>query len=497
MGDDRIDVQQQPGRGEATGGRALRILQVEDEPAPAHLMKEYLKLALREPYELTWVQRLSEAAQTLREQSFDLVLLDLGLPDSCGLETFLAVFNQAPHIPIIVLSSLDDEATALRALHSGAQDYLVKGTVDSHLLVHAVHYAIERKKAEAALRESEERFRIIFQGTRDGILLADSKTKKFCLANAAICQMLGYEAHELEALGVADLHPPADRPYVINQFERQVRKEITLAADIPVQRKDGSIFYADVNAALITIAGTTYLVGFFRDISERKQAAASLRRITQRLHQAQDEERRHLARELHDSTAQRLAALVMNLDLLDAELPPRLAKAAKLLSGAHTLANQCVQDVRNTAYLLHPPLLDQLGLVVALRDYVEGFVSRSGLQIALELAPEPDRLPPELELALYRVVQEGLSNVYRHSGGRTARIRLVREPRRVMLEVRDTGHGMPADLVQALLKGQTPVGVGLAGMRERLQLLNGELEIESNPNGTTLRAVLPLAEGAA
>jgi len=129
----------------------------------------------------------------------------------------------------------------------------------------------ERKRAEEALRDSEASFRAIFDNANDGILLADKETKKFYTGNNTACQMLGYSLEEIKNLGVSDIHPKEVLPYVIEQFEKQVRREITVAKDLPVKRKDGSVFYADVNSSLITLAGRTYLLGIFRDTTERKK----------------------------------------------------------------------------------------------------------------------------------------------------------------------------------------------------------------------------------
>jgi PAS domain S-box-containing protein len=134
----------------------------------------------------------------------------------------------------------------------------------------------ERKKAEDTLRENEERFKAIFDHANDGIILADEETKNFYIGNNTICQMLGYSLEEIKKLGVADIHPREDLPYVIEQFQRQVRREIAVAKDLPVKRKDGGVFYADVNTSLVTLAGKTYLLGIFRDITERKQAEGAL-----------------------------------------------------------------------------------------------------------------------------------------------------------------------------------------------------------------------------
>ena len=143
----------------------------------------------------------------------------------------------------------------------------------------------ERKKAEEALRDSEGRFRAIFDNANDGILLADEETKKFYTGNNTACQMLGYSLEEIKNLGVPDIHPKEDLPYVIEQFEKQVRREIAVAKDLPVKRKDGSIFYADVNTSLVTLAGRTYLLGIFRDVTERKRAEEEREKL---IHELQD-----------------------------------------------------------------------------------------------------------------------------------------------------------------------------------------------------------------
>jgi len=137
----------------------------------------------------------------------------------------------------------------------------------------------KRKRAGEALRESEKRFRIIFDGATDGILLADSEKRTFILGNKAICGMLGYSLEELKELSVMDIHPKEDLPYVLAQFEKQARREIKLAKDLPVKRKDGSVFYADINTAPIKMSGKICLMGIFRDITERKQAEEERKKL--------------------------------------------------------------------------------------------------------------------------------------------------------------------------------------------------------------------------
>ena len=225
---------------------------------------------------------------------------------------------------------------------------------------------------------------------------------------------------------------------------------------------------------------------------ERKRAEESLREVSYRLRRAHEEERRRIARELHDSTAQQLAAVKMNLELLEdfgGKLP---AKAAKLLNESVGMVDQCSQEVRTFSYLLHPPLLDQMGLEAALRSYLDGFAKRSGIDINLEIAPSFPRQPPEVELTLFRVVQESIGNIRRHSGSNKASIVLTADPQMLTLEITDCGKGMPDRVLEDFGRGAACDGVGLTAMKERLHEIGGMLIIENINPGVRVRAEVPL-----
>ena len=217
----------------------------------------------------------------------------------------------------------------------------------------------------------------------------------------------------------------------------------------------------------------------------------ALQKLSQRLLKMQDEERRKIARDLHDVTGQTLAALKMSVADLERRLQNNLSTAG-VLSDIDALAEQALQEIRTTSYLLHPPLLDEVGFSAAAEWYVEGFAKRSGINAKLELAAENERLPIAIETALFRVLQESLTNVHRYSGSTEVNIRFQRQAETAVLEVADRGCGIPADLLQRLHEGSVGTGVGLAGMRERLHELNGKLEINSSGFGTSLRAIVPL-----
>jgi signal transduction histidine kinase len=211
--------------------------------------------------------------------------------------------------------------------------------------------------------------------------------------------------------------------------------------------------------------------------------------LSLRLLHSQDEERRRLARELHDSVGQLLAAMSMNLSILRAnKLSP---SAAKALADNEELQAQAIVEIRTMSHLLHPPLLDEAGLPSALQWYVDGFSERSKIAVTLKISDNFERLPDELEIAIFRVVQECLTNIHRHSGSRTAEVSLSQDSGQVKLEVRDEGSGLPLEKKLALTSSGM-MGVGLRGMRERIAQLNGVIEISSAEEGTVVRATVPL-----
>jgi len=352
---------------DAKEAQPTRVLLVEDSVGFAYGVRDMLLKQSKTPFSVLHAGTLEGALEFLKSSSVDVVLLDLGLPDSKRLDTFERVHARAPNLPVVILTVLDDDELAIKALREGGQDYLVKDRLTTEILIKSIRYAVERSAIERELRQ-----------------------------------------------------------------------------------------------------------------------------LSARVLALQDEERRRIARTLHDVTGQNLAVLSMNLSLLMKREPAVSREERALLSEASALAKKCSDDLRTTAYLLHPPMLEELGLAGAVRDYADGFAQRSGIRVDLELPPRMPPLTRDMEIALFRVMQECLTNIHRHSGSRTASISFSLFPGGIRLEVGDTGNGLLPSSAHAS-SPRPLLGVGIAGMRERLLQLGGRLEIEAEPGrGTTVRAVLPL-----
>src|SRR5580704_4187559 len=230
------------------------------------------------------------------------------------------------------------------------------------------------------------------------------------------------------------------------------------------------------------------LSAFRQEVVVHRRTEEKLRELSLSVLHIQDEERRHVARDLHDTVGQTLTALKINLSRLENEVAPQ---APDLFIDLNELADQALQEIRTTSYLLHPPLLDEAGFAAAASWYVDGFNKRSLIQVRLDL-PERVRLPASVEIVLFRILQESLTNITKHAGSPTVDVLLQVDESGISLSVKDYGKGISAERLAKMNGSGSDVGVGIAGMRERLKELGGKLEIESDSTGTLLKASIPL-----
>ncbi len=348
----------------------------------------------------------------------------------------------------------------------------------------------ERQRTWA--EESRLKLAAIVDSSDDAIL---SKTLDGTLLswNRGAEQLYGYKADEVIGKSIFDIIPQDRREEMKHILETLRGGHNVEHLETVRRKKDGTLVDADITVSPLKdergrIIGASAIA---RDITQRKKLEESLRQLSGRILNAQDEERRRIARELHDSTVQKLALLSINLSNIERGGDPE--KVKKTAATSRELANQCAQELRSISYLLHPPMLEELGLASALKIYAEGFSQRSGVALDIEVEPDFDRLPHEMEIALFRVAQESLSNILRHSNSQTAKITLSRNSG-VELAIVDEGKGF-AKGKKSEVTGEILMGVGILGMRERMKQLGGTLDITSGPTGTSVTAHLPYVQG--
>jgi PAS domain S-box-containing protein len=387
-----------------------------------------------------------------------------------------------------------------------------------------------RQRSEEALRASHARFSGILEISPDAVISTDDQ-QRITLYNRGAENMFGYTAGEVLGRPISMLLPErlrAAHSAHVRRFQASQHQTLIMSeqAQLFGLRKDGTELRLVGSVAKLEIEGEKIFTSMFRDVTESARAAEELRRahdelevrvlertadlealnaalqaeicermraeqslreLSGRLLRLQDEERRRIARELHDGTIQNLAALALTLNLVRDDAPKSSAMR-ETLGECLTLIQQSTGDLRTISYLLHPPVLEELGLTRTLQNYVEGFSRRSGIPVTLQVSEQLGHLPSEIELTIFRIVQESLSNIHRHSNSQTAAISLLRVADTLILEIADQGTGIP--------NLTTSVGVGIAGMRERVRLLGGETEIQSSSAGTTIRVLLGANERA-
>ncbi len=354
-------------------------------------------------------------------------------------------------------------------------------------------------QAQTQMLESERRFRGLFEAASDGIVVVESKTLRISDINPGMCRMLMLAGTEVLDQPLGDLAVFAPCLDMVNYFRRSHPagdQRAPFRDECRLERGDGTALFVELRCSEYEAAEQTFIQLNFRNISDRVHGELELRKLSAKLLRLQDDERRRIARELHDSTAQNLSAMEMNMSLLEPMVAGGSDRAAKLVAETREIAGECSRELRNISYLLHPPLIDEVGLIFAIKWFVDGFAKRTGIEVFVEIDEDFPRLNQDIEMPLFRVVQEAMTNVYRHSGAGHVWVTLQSEGDFLNLQIRDDGAGFEGEEPG---RGEGPEnfpeispGVGLAGMRERLANLGGKLDIENSAGGVTLNIRLTI-----
>jgi PAS domain S-box-containing protein len=353
----------------------------------------------------------------------------------------------------------------------------------------------DQKHFQNELAESEERFLAIFTNSAQGILLADPNTKKLHIGNPRMAAMLGYSPPEISKLAVSDIHPLDAMPEVSSHFETLAKRQMQFSRDVPVQRRDGSIFYADINVSYVKLKGKLYAAGFFHDITSRKQAQDEakgyeerLRSLALELSLAEERERRRLAGHLHDEVAQLLSLAQIRLSLVQPFVKDdNCRKAAEEMQA---LLGRALQSTRSLTFQMSHPALYDLGFAAGAEWLAEDVSKLYGIQIDIIKDDDLKPLDLRLRIVLFQCLRELLVNAAKHARVNTVSVRIGREGNKFCVVVSDNGAGFDPE---RLKENTTGSGFGLFSIRERLRSLGGNMEIHSEPQqGTTTILEVPV-----
>lgn len=468
----------------------LNLLLVEDNPADAYLLTEMLQDTGIGIYQLHKETRLEDAQKFLRNNTVHLILLDLSLPDSAGLDSFLDIQRINNKIPVIILTGLSDTELATYAIQAGAQDYLVKGEFDESLLSRTIQYSLERKKQEEKVRESEEKYRQMFYQNPFPAWIYDPVTLKFLEVNNTAVELYGYSREEFLSMTLKDIRPAEDIVAFLKLTGTDVAKDQLWRH----KKKDGSIMIVEVSFYPISYFGKTAMQAQIHDITEKmrmeKEIAdhARLRQqqITKAVLTAQEQERKYLGEELHDNINQVLATVKLYLELAMSGPPNQNELIAK--SSANII--RTIDEIRKLSRKLVSPGLQTGSLSELLSDLINEIAFASEIIFDVDFRNmNEDYIQEEQKIAIYRIIQEQLNNIIKYAGAKNVTININSEEESLIVIIIDDGKGFDLSAARA--------GVGITNIISRAEAFNGKVEIDTAPGkGCVLKVYMETIKDA-
>lgn len=469
----------------------INILLVEDSQTDAMLVQDELSHALSAVFTLSHVERLSDAIKEIQQKNYDLILLDLYLPDSSGLESIIKLRDTTAKIPIAVLSFRDDDQLALQVIKAGAQDYLVKGNLTEGVLSRVIYYSIERKRAEENTRKAQQRFQTMFEKAPLGIALIDAKTGAFCDANPMYAEIVGRTPEELAHLNQTDITHPDDIDSYLDEMELlNAKKTPSFRISKRIFRPDHSVIWIELSVTPFETDGSANAchLCMIKDISEHKQLVSNLHDLTAHLQNIREDERTRIAREIHDVLGGTLTVLKMDLDWLSKKVVEN--PMHERIISLHELAGEAIETARRVSLNLRPNVLDNLGLIGAVEWLIREFEQRLDIKCQLNTNfSNHDRINKKCETSIFRIVQEVFTNITRHAEATDVVVNIEEIDNQLFIEISDNGIGITE---QQLFN---PKSFGIIGMYERTEQLGGKLRIQGEAvKGCTIELTIPLQQ---
>lgn len=476
----------------AGDNHALRILVVEDNPGDLFLLQELLRSTDLDITETLHASQLATAKELLRTTLVDLVFLDLSLPDSYGLDSYLGVQSFAKQVPVILLTGMTDTGIAPQALMLGAQDYLIKGDFDEKLLSRAIRYSLERMRNLRHLRESEERYRELFNNNPMPMWVFDAATYQFLEANTAAVHHYGYTLEEFLAKNAAEIRLNGDKETLKAEVEAIRGQTAGVKKGIRQHvKKSGEIIFVDIAWHNIVYKNRPAILALASDVTERilleeelnEQRLSRQKQITEAVILAQEKERTEIGKELHDNVNQILGAsnLYINTAMTDEEM------RQELLERSTELVSNAINEIRKISKSLITPGLREIGLIESIEDIIDDLkVAGDKLVIDLDLQNiSEEQIEDRRKLTVFRIVQEQLNNIVKHARATRVLIRLSGEQDHIVVTLSDNGVGFDVSRHRK--------GVGITNIISRAEMFNGWVDIQSAPGeGCTLTVSLPM-----
>jgi PAS domain S-box-containing protein len=459
----------------------FRILVIEDNPGDYLLIEDYLNEVILAP-QIENVTDFASASSVLSSQGdFDIILLDLTLPDKSGRELITEIIKISGDIPVIVLTGFSDMEFSIESISLGISDYLLKNDLNASSLYKSIIYCLERKRRLHELKESEKRYSELFRLNPQPIWIFDLESYRFVQVNKAAVDLYGYSEQEFLKMTILDLRPKDEIPLLKEILQKHEGNDGAIFGKFRHRTKSGKLLEVEVKSNFILMNDKKYRLAIITDVTEKNRME---HQITRAIINTQENERYEIGAELHDNVCQILATTHISLGVLNKSVNP---EGKKLFHQCREYITLATQEIRNLSHRLAPAFFNDSTLEEAFGILLNSFNVENKLKISLYFddAVQKSNINRDLQLNLYRILQEQLRNIFKYAQCKKIEVDVVLKHDKLKMRIADDGVGFNVNEVKG--------GIGLSNMRRRVELFYGKFEIYSSPgNGCELLIDIPL-----